>query len=188
MLKASIINMKSLSQYIEDPIIVGGGESNGRTLKVIFTQEAAAQLTPETNVYLSWRHITKGVKGYNVFTKIPDAPKPAWEITYPKEMLHEGDVLACIELVDDISVAASTNFHIHVLSDPWEGSEWIENDDLSEFKIALNRAASLTSELVSKVEELERRIDLNEFVDEDGDGVNDDPEIIEWTGGDEGDG
>ena len=68
-LKGTVINMKSLSQDISDPIIVGGAESNGRFLTIIFTQEAAAQFSDETNVYLSWRHIQKDVKGYNVFTK-----------------------------------------------------------------------------------------------------------------------
>jgi len=38
-------------------------------------------------------------------------------------MLHEGDVLATIELVDDISVAASTTFTIRVLEDPWAGTD-----------------------------------------------------------------
>lgn len=52
-LKATIINMKSLSQHIIDPVVVGAGDANGRTLRVIFTQEAAAQMTPETKVYLS---------------------------------------------------------------------------------------------------------------------------------------
>jgi hypothetical protein len=37
-------------------------------------------------------------------------------------MLHEGDVLANIELVDDISVAASTSFTIRILKDPWDGT------------------------------------------------------------------
>jgi hypothetical protein len=52
-LKATVINMKSLNQNILDPVIVGAGDANGRTLRVIFTQEAAAQMTPETKVYLS---------------------------------------------------------------------------------------------------------------------------------------
>lgn len=71
-LKATIINMKSLSQNIVDPVVVGAGDANGRTLRVIFTQEAAAQMTPETKVYLSWHHQEVDVKGYNVFTKIED--------------------------------------------------------------------------------------------------------------------
>ena len=71
-LKATIINMKSLSQDIVDPIVVGAGEAAGRALRVIFTQEAAAQFTPSTKVYLSWYHQEKNIKGYNVFTEIID--------------------------------------------------------------------------------------------------------------------
>ena len=69
-LKTTVINMKSLSQNILDPIAIGAGDANGRTLRVIFTQEAAAQMTEDTKVYLSWHHQEIDVKGYNVFTKI----------------------------------------------------------------------------------------------------------------------
>lgn len=144
-LKKNVVNMKRLSQDIEDPIVVNAADANGRTLEVIFTQEAAAQLTPDTKVYLSWYHQQKKIKGYNVFTEVPredeEEDPPVWEIHYPQSMLHEGDVLACIELVDSISIAASTNFMIHVLSDPNDGSTFVVSDDFSEFKnavIALN--------------------------------------------------
>ena len=68
-LKGTVINMKSLSQHIDNPIVIGGGDSDGRYLTIIFTQEAAARFAPHTQVYLSWRHIQKEIKGYNVFTK-----------------------------------------------------------------------------------------------------------------------
>jgi len=70
-LKGTVINMKSLSQHIPNPIVVGGGDSDGRYLTIIFTQEAAAQFSPDTKVYLSWRHVQKNIKGYTVFTEIP---------------------------------------------------------------------------------------------------------------------
>ena len=139
-LKGIIINMKSLSQDIVDPIIIGAAEANGRYLSIIFTQEAAAQFSDNTRVYLSWRHIQKDIKGYNVFTEIPreddkesmitaEEQPPVWQIAFPQEMLWEGDVLAHIELVDDISIAASTNFSIHVLADCWEhGKNWKTDD------------------------------------------------------------
>lgn len=148
-LKGTIINMKSLSQDIPDPIIVGAADAHGRYLSIIFTQEAAAQFSDNTKVYLAWRHIQKDIKGYNVFTEIPreddeesvltaEELPPMWTIYYPKSMLYEGDVLAHIELVDEISVAASTNFNIHVLADSWDKeSKWIEEDDWSEFKKGL---------------------------------------------------
>ena len=67
--------MKTLSQDIEDPIVIGEGEANGRSLRVIFTQEAAAQFTPTTKVYLSWYHKEKNIKGYNVFTEVENTTK-----------------------------------------------------------------------------------------------------------------
>ena len=58
-------------------------------------------------------------------------------------MLYCGDVLACIELVDDVSIAASNNFMIHVLEDPNDGSTFVVSDDFSEFKTAVIALNSL---------------------------------------------
>ncbi len=150
-LKATVINMKSLNQNILDPVIVGAGDANGRTLRVIFTQEAAAQMTPETKVYLSWHHQEVDIKGYNVFTKIEneedESAPPTWEITYPKSMLYEGNVLACIQIVDKISIATSTNFTIHVLIDPNDGSRYIATDDFSDFQKAVINMTALSDEM-----------------------------------------
>lgn len=142
-LRRNVINMKSLDQNIKDPIIAGGGDANGRSLVVIFTQEAAAQITPDTRIYLKWRHQQENIIGYNVFTHDSEKPQ-TWSIFFPRAMLREGDVTACIELVDDISVAPSTTFNIHVLSDPFLNSRAEASDDFTEFQkaaIALGRGA-----------------------------------------------
>lgn len=214
-LKGIVINMKSLSQHIENPIVVGGGDADGRYLTIIFTQEAAAQFSPSTKVYLSWRHIQKEIKGYNVFTEIPredtdeltaEEQPPMWYIYLPKTLLYEGDVIATIELVDEISVAASTTFTIRVLENPWAESDWIANDDLSEFKTAMLKAQTLEDRINDDHRKLEWAIrklcemfDITDFVDENGDGIPDettteidptelDPDlglnIVNWTGGD----
>ena len=208
-LKGIVINMKSLSQHIENPIVVGGGDSNSRYLTIIFTQEAAAQFSPTTKVYLSWKHIQKNIKGYNVFTEIPredtdeltaEEQPPVWSIYLPRTLLYEGDVIATIELVDEISVAASTTFTIRVLKDPWAETDWIASDDLSEFKTAMVKAQNLEAKIDDDHEKIEWAIEklyemfsVNDFVDEDGDGVPDDlPDeidtesgftIIDWIGG-----
>ena len=62
-LKAFTVNMKSMDQDIDDPIIAGAGDANGRTFRIIFTQEAAAQFTEYTKVYLSWHHKQADVSG-----------------------------------------------------------------------------------------------------------------------------
>ena len=149
-LKATVINMKTLSQDIADPVIVGAGDANGRVLRIIFTQEAAAQFTPSTKVYLSWWHQEKNIKGYNVFTEIKDEEDkdfpPTWEIHYPKSMLYEGNVLACIQIVDEVSIATSVNFTIHVLIDPNDGSTFTATDDFTEFQKAVISLASVESQ------------------------------------------
>lgn len=125
-----------MDQDIPDPIVAGAGDANGRTFRVIFDQEAAAQLTPETKIYLSWFHKQKKIKGYNVFTQTNDNPV-IWEIKWPQTMLHEGDVLCCIEMVDSISIVQSTTFLVHVLTDPNDGSGFVVSDDFSEFQNAV---------------------------------------------------
>lgn len=135
-LKVFTVNMKSLDQDIDDPVVVGAGDVNGRTFRIIFTQEAAAQFTPDTKVYLKWFHQEKRISGYNVFKRVKVDP-PVWEIHYPKNMLYEGTVLCCIEVVDDISIAPSANFHVHVLADPNDGSNFVLSDDYSVFQQAV---------------------------------------------------
>jgi len=150
-LKATVINMKTLSQNISDPVVIGAGEAGGRVLKIVFTQEAAAQFTPGTKVYLSWYHQTKKVKGYNVFTEITDKSDedcpPTWEIKYPKSMLYEGDVLACIQLVDEVSIATSNNFIIHILQDPNDGASFVPTDDFSDFQKMVITIQSLSTQM-----------------------------------------
>lgn len=153
-LKATIINMKTLTQDIDDPIVVGSGDANGSVLRIIFTQEAAAQFTENTKVYLSWLHREKNIKGYNVFTKIIDQNNenfpPTWEIHYPHSMLYEGNVLACIQIVDEISIATSKNFVIHVLINPNDGTDFVNTNDFSEFQQAVIELATLKDEIESQ--------------------------------------
>lgn len=158
-LKKNVINMKHLSQNIDDPIVVNAADANGRTLEIIFTQEAAAQLTPDTKVYLSWYHQQQKIKGYNVFTYTPgDDPKRdpyRWQIFYSQSMLYCGDVLAHIELVDDVSIAASNNFMIHVLENPNDGSTFVVSDDFSEFKKAVIALNNITDKTTAQFEKCE---------------------------------
>ena len=135
-LRAFTVNLKSMDQDIPDPIVAGAGDANGRTFRIIFDQEAEAQLTPETKIYLSWFHKQKKIKGYNVFTQTSDNPV-IWEIKWPQTMLHEGDVLCCIEMVDSVSIVQSTTFLVHVLTDPNDGSGFVVSDDFSEFQNAV---------------------------------------------------
>lgn len=163
-MKATVINMKTLSQDITDPVVVGAGEAAGRALRIIFTQEAAARFTPSTKVYLSWYHQEKNIKGYNVFTEITDEEDedfpPTWEIKYPKSMLYEGNVLACIQIVDEVSISTSVNFTIHVLIDPNDGSGFEETDDFSEFQKAVISLATLEDQAKQQMQEQK-----NEFED-----------------------
>ena len=151
-LKTVTVNLKSLDQDIQDPIVAGGADANGRTFRIIFDQEAAAQCVADTKVYLSWRHIQLDIKGYNVFTKTHEDPI-VWEIKWPQAMLHEGDVFCCIELVDSVSIASSTNFLVHVLSDPNDGSTFVVSDDFSAFQNAVINLASIGDKMEKQMEE-----------------------------------
>lgn len=150
-LKDFVINLKSLSQDIDDPIIQGGGDANGRTFKIIFTQEAADMFTPYTKVYLYWNHQQLKTYGVNVFTKVSKDEDcfhpPVWQINWPKAMLHEGDVLCCIKIVDEVSIAPSNNFVVHVLQDPNDGSSFVVGDDYSIFDKCIIEMNALTDKL-----------------------------------------
>lgn len=151
-LKSNVINMKSLDQHIKNPVIVGGGEANGRSLRIIFTQEAEAMITPNHNVYLKWFHQNKKIRGYELFKCVSYDPM-TWEVKFPKNMLHEGTVLASIELVDEISIAASTNFQIKVLSDPWGDFNFEDTEDFSVFQDAVVKLNSTQRQAEKQLEE-----------------------------------
>lgn len=178
-LKAFTVNMKSLDQDIDDPIIAGAGDANGRTFRIIFTQEAAAQFTEYSKVYLSWKHKQEKIEGLNVFTKVSDDP-PVWEIHWPQTMLHEGDVLCCIKLVDDISIVQSTNFIVHVLSDPTSGENFVTSDDYSIFQTAVINMNYISQKMVHLMEDQEKEFsqmkddfsDMKEQIEEATDKAN----------------
>lgn len=154
-LKAFTVNMKSMDQDIDDPIIAGAGDANGRTFRVIFTQEAAAQFTEYSKVYLSWKHKQAKIEGLNVFTHVKDDPM-IWEIHWPQTMLREGDVLCCIKLVDDVSIVQSTNFIVHVLSDPTSGENFVTSDDYSIFQTAVIEMNYISQKMVNLMEDQEK--------------------------------
>lgn len=162
-LKTFTVNMKSLGQDIEDPIVQGGGDANGRTFRIIFTQEAADMFTPETKVYLKWRHMQLNIRGYNIFTQIQAGEdcfvSPIWEIHWPKAMLHEGDVLCCIEVVDDISISPSMNFVVHVLADPDNGDNFVVSDDYSIFQQAVIDMNSIGEKAKQQLQEQAEEFD-----------------------------
>ena len=149
-LRTFTVNLKSLDQDIRDPIVAGGADAAGRTFRIIFDQEAEAQITPETQVYLSWFHQQRKTKGYNVFTQTNDDPI-TWEIKWPQSMLMEGDVLCCIELVDSVSIAQSTNFIVHVLSDPNDGSSFVVSDDFTLFQNAVIRLNCIGDQMIDQM-------------------------------------
>lgn len=154
-LRAFTVNLKSMNQDIPDPIVAGAGDAHGRTFRIIFDQEAEAQITPNTKIYLSWWHKQLNIKGYNVFTQ-KNVDPIIWEIQWPQAMLHEGDVLCCIEMVDDISIVQSTNFIVHVLSDPNDGSSFVVSDDFSEFQNAVIHLTCLSKKMKEQLEQQKR--------------------------------
>ena len=177
-LRKNVINLKSLDQEINDPIIAGAGESGGPQLFVILTQEAAARFTPTTKLYLSWKHLElDNVVGYNMFTQVSEKPN-TWAISWPPQMKHEGTVEACLEIVDAISIDQSRHFNIEVLSDLQQDNKFAEegydvfhqsllemaqtNDEtrelLQEVTDLQNEAASLYEEMLKSQETTQERV------------------------------
>ena len=145
-LKEVVINLKSMSQEIPDPILGGGGDGNGYVLKIIFTQEAWEQFTPTTKVYLRWKHEQTGVRGYNIFSHISidnDKYETIYKLQIPAQLLVTGDVNCRIDVVDNVSLIPSNNFRIHVLEDIYDEEDYeeIEADPtFAEALIAVNKA------------------------------------------------
>ena len=168
----SIIDIKTLDQYIPDQVYTGEGEINGRVLTVIFENEASKQFSEDMEVYLSWKHRNIPNKyGYDVFTKVDDKPL-TYQLYYSPSMLHKGVVLARIELVDKISVTPSRNFLINILSNPAMSDEELEEStefsilqkNIAETRKMLEEANDLAEETQDLVEDLHEDVNnkLNE--------------------------
>ena len=82
-------------------------------------------------------------------------------------MLHKGDVLCCIEIVDDISIAPSNNFIVHVLEDPNAGSDFVVSDDYSIFQQAVIDMNSAVDRAEQQLQEQQKQFDdmLGQFGD-----------------------
>ncbi len=149
-LKSFTINLKSLDQAIESPVLAGAGDANGYSLKVIVSQQAACRLTSSTRLYLDWKHQNTGVKGYNVFSQTSADPA-IFELNWPNTMLREGTVLCRLEMVDDVSISPSTNFSVHVLQNPNDGSDFIVSNDYSDFQQAVIDLAAAKDEILDEL-------------------------------------
>lgn len=154
-LRTNTINLKSLDQKIDNPIVAGGGDTRGRSLRLILTQEAEAMITPDTKIYLKWYHQKIKVRGYDLFKQTSSDPM-IWEIKFPQNMLKEGNALACIQLVDDISISSSTNFLIHVLADVWDDVEFDDSDDITLFNEAVIRLNQVQRKAEKQLDEQNR--------------------------------
>ena len=169
MLNPFIVNLKSLSQPIKE-CVIGAGEVNGRHIVIIFTQELAERFTKYTKVYLSWKHLSvKNLEGYNVFSPVGDPEDfdvcgnpPTWELHLPQAMLETGDVMARIEIVDEQSIDASTNFLIKILEAPSNHDEFLETDTYSAFQRAVLNMNNLTTDYEEMVNYQDLQIDILE--------------------------
>ena len=159
-LRPNVIVLKSLDQDISDPIIAGAGEAGGNKLVVVFAQEAAARFTPETKVYLNWRHQDfDNVCGFDMFQEQQEeeevsmkcgTPHCIWSIGWPRNMKHEGTVEASIVLLDAVSKDETVHFNINVLSDLNGSENQMDDEDFSLFEQALldvNQTISDTRDL-----------------------------------------
>jgi chromosome segregation ATPase len=68
-------------------------------------------------------------------------------------MLYEGNVVACIQIVDNVSISTSVNFTIHVLIDPNDGSKFTATDDFTEFQKAVISLTTAETEAREQMEE-----------------------------------
>lgn len=149
-LKSFVINLKSLDQAIESPVLAGAGGANGYSLKVVVSQQAACRLTENTKLYLNWQHQVNGVKGYNVFSRTSTDPT-IFELNWPNAMLREGTVLCRLEMVDEVSVSPSTNFSVHVLQNPNDGSDFVVSNDYSDFQQAVIDLTTVKDEVLDEL-------------------------------------
>ena len=151
-LKSTIIHLKSLDQHFDEPIVAGAGNVNGRSIIVKLEQETLKQMATGTMLYLNWKHLQTGIRGYNVFIPLNEE-KTGWEFKYPRAMLVEGDIICCIDLIDDISVCSTSSFNVKVLSNPNEGFDYTKYSEFNDFQKSLLELARLNGTLQIQLDE-----------------------------------
>lgn len=163
-IKDVFLRIKSLQQKIH-PISIGAGASRPY-IWVKFDGEAAKQFSSFTLVYLSWEHDDrKNTRGYNVFTQESKDPN-IWKIHLPQSMLHEGRVIARIELVDRVSIAASHSFEINILHNPNEDETFTSSEDFGVFQEAIIDVTAKIEDATKLLEQTQTAVgDLNELCD-----------------------
>lgn len=165
-LKAFTINLKTLSQTIESPIVVSGEDAGGFVLRVVLTQQAADRIASNTTLYLKWTNLAANNRGYDTFKRVRgERLSPigeTWEMTLPSSMLREGDVRCCIEFVDNISVSATKPFLIHITGTVCPTDDFEFSDDFSAFKSALvelEKTTEAAREQTNKLSAQQARLD-----------------------------
>ena len=164
-LNSYIIDLKSFYQPINN-IVLSGNDRKGKILQINFSQEATDVFSSSTKIYLKWRHKDLNIMGYNVFTEIQKGDKtlgvdPIWQIYWPVNMIHEGDVICRIEAVDDNSLISSDDFIVTVLADPIDEDKFTKTNDFSVF----SEAAIAMNKTVEDIQEWKEEIELEGIVD-----------------------
>ncbi len=161
-LKTNVIFLKHLDQKIETPVIAGAGEAGGRKLTLVLTEEAAARLTPLTQIYLNWKHLdVPNLKGFNIFTQEEPIELscgklyPVWSIGWPAAMKQEGTVLANIVFLDEQSKDESNSFEIEILSDIAGSEDLMNEEDFSLFEEMLLKM----NKQLDKIEKQQKQIE-----------------------------
>ena len=79
-------------------------------------------------------------------------------------MLHEGNVIACLEIVDDVSISVSKNFVIHIVQDPDDGSDFLDSNDYTVFQQAILQMNNLAADVENEFGQIKE--EFNEMKDE----------------------
>lgn len=160
-----IIELKSFYQQI-DNIVISGNDVQGKVLQINFSQEALSTFSSSTKIYLKWHHKQLNISGYNVFKCVEIGDKNTnttsiWQLYWPANLTHEGEVICRIEAVDNTSLITSDDFIVTVLSDPIDEDKFVKTDDYSLF----SQAAIAMNQSVEDVKEWLEEVELNGVTD-----------------------
>lgn len=92
---------------------VSQNDNNGRTLTVQVTNDGVAGEIPGLSLNLRWTNQASGLTDLSAFELI-DKDFSVFQITYPKNMLNPGKVVASIQIIQNGQVAHSKQFEITV--------------------------------------------------------------------------
>lgn len=135
--KVEII-LRDANEPILRKLFAKEGDYNGRELQVKIIDGGAVKDLSNLSLRLYWKHLNMKNQGIEPFDAT-DASKGVFEVTYPNNMMNEGNVLVWIQIYNNDTLIGTPNTIIEVEGSGFDAVAAVASDDYKALNDALLR-------------------------------------------------